>query len=67
MSDLVYVLTAATEHSGVKLDYINAPVPVGCAQRVNRLKESLKNDVDALKNSIPVSDTKVRRVGRMRR
>lgn len=43
----------------------NAPVPVGrnasgCSQRVNRLKKSLKNDMDALKNGMPVSDTKVK-------
>lgn len=32
----------------------------GCAQRVARLKKSLKNDMDALKNGMPVSDIKVK-------
>lgn len=36
----------------------------GCSQRVARLKKALKNDMDALRKGMPVSDTKVKSGGK---
>ncbi|KAH7091257.1 hypothetical protein FB567DRAFT_518293 [Paraphoma chrysanthemicola] len=51
---LVYLLSAI-EYTGQKIDFANAPAPVGrnsngCAQKMAKVKKTLQPEIDAIKN-----------------